>query len=512
MTTPTLYEAVKQLAAATHALSDADLEQPWRWRAHEEGVRFALLGTYHELRDLAVTLAHRRAQEGPPLALAQRVLAPYHEAYRELQALLLGVPTVRYEEPPAPGEWHLRDILTHMINTERTFFTLVHYGLARQRTSEELSPRLPDGEVQRVVDSSEEFAAVWRDGSPGDLLDYYERLHERALREFSQITDEELQGPSVWWEEQELSLQYRLHRFDAHLRQHTVQVETTLEAVGQENGDARRLLRLVYRALAQVEGALLGAGELGQTRRQALARQIIARAADVEATLEQARRLVQAAQEGNIDAVKQLLKANPALAQCVDDGALPVLMSALYRGHEEVATTLAGACEELDVFAAAALGRLDEVEARVVEWPGYVNEVARDGFTPLQLACYFGREKTALWLIEHGADVEAVAQNAQQIRPIHAAAANGNLVVLRALLAHGADVNASQQQDFTPLHTAADRGDGEMARLFLGHGADVEARDALGRTAAELAQERGHEGLATLLAGPVDTQPSSAPP
>lgn len=488
MTSSTLLKSITTLSLRSHAFSDADLEQPWRWRAHDEGVRFALLGAYHELRDLAVILAHRRAQNGPAVTRAQRALAPYHTAYRELQALLVGVPEDLYDKAPAPGEWPLRTVMNHVVATQRTFFTLVHYGLARQRSDEEQPARLPQGEVQRVADSDEAFAAVWRDGSLSDLLRYFDELHRRAILEFSDMSDDELEGPSIWWEDEPLSLQYRLHRFDAHLRQHTIQVEKTLEALGHEYTEARRLIRLLYRALAQVESILFGAPELGQDEREALAAELGERATDIETLVQQARRMAKAARDGDRDLVQQLLQENERLAHCVDEGLLSLPMTALYRGHEEIANMLATACGELDIFTAAALGRLEQVKARAGEWAGYVNEVARDGFTPLQLACYFGREETALWLMENGADVEAVAQNDQRIRPIHAAAANGNLAILRALLEHGVDVNARQQQDFTPLHTAADRGDEEMARLLMEHGANPGARDASGRTAADIAE------------------------
>ena len=108
MSVPTLFEAVARLAEVSHALTDADLAQPFHWRAHHDGgLRFALLGAYHELRDLAVTLEHRRKGHGSTPTLAQRALAPYHAAYRELQAILTGVPEELYAEEPAPGEWHL---------------------------------------------------------------------------------------------------------------------------------------------------------------------------------------------------------------------------------------------------------------------------------------------------------------------------------------------------------------------------------------------------------------------
>ena len=73
------------------------------------------------------------------------------------------------------------------------------------------------------------------------------------------VTEEELAWPARYWEGYDMPLRFRLHRFDAHLRQHTIQVDKTLLALGHELTEARRLLRLIYAALAEVEGALIGA-------------------------------------------------------------------------------------------------------------------------------------------------------------------------------------------------------------------------------------------------------------
>ena len=95
--------------------------------------------------------------------------------------------------------------------------------------------------------------------------------------------------------------------------------------------------------------------------------------------------------------------------------------------------------------------------------------------------------------------MNAVAQNDMRIAPIHAAAANGNLNILKTLLAKGADVNARQQGGFTPLHTAADSNSPEMARLFLEYGADRDAVRDNGQTALDLALGKGHEAVAAVL-------------
>ena len=79
------------------------------------------------------------------------------------------------------------------------------------------------------------------------------------------------------------------------------------------------------------------------------------------------------------------------------------------------------------------------------------------------------------------------------IQPIHAAAANGNLNILRHLLTQGADPNARQQTGLTPLHTAAHSNNAQMAQLLLEFGADPSLTDDSGQTPAALAQTLGNE-------------------
>ncbi|MEJ2750423.1 MAG: ankyrin repeat domain-containing protein, partial [Anaerolineae bacterium] len=206
-----------------------------------------------------------------------------------------------------------------------------------------------------------------------------------------------------------------------------------------------------------------------------------------------------AVKTGDLEQVKTSLAGKPKLINAFDQNRLPLILTAQYNGQPEIVHFLEEAGSEIDLFTASAIGRLDVVQHEIEQWPEDVNEYGRDGFTPLQLACYFGREEIALWLIEHGADVNAVAQNGTDIAPIHAAAANGSLAILNALLAKGADVNARQQGGFSPLHTAVDNNDPEMASLFLKHGADRSAVTDNGKTALDLALEKGHETVVEVL-------------
>ncbi len=277
----TLAEVIERFASATHGWSDATLEQTWKWQTHEAGVRATYFQVYEELCKLATTTATTRAGGGPATTTAQRVLAQHQMAYRELLAVLIGAgdePLDRpfgsaQDAPPAEGEWPLRKVMEHIITVEAMFFAVIQHALEGGRRGE--PPRkIRRSEMEAPVGSFDEFRQAVASASLADILGRYDALHGQVLQELADIRDDELDTPSLWWEGRELPVQYRLHRFHSHLRQHTIQVEKTLEALGYRPTEVRRLLRLLYGALAEVEGVAIGAGDVGVEGRDALAAEI----------------------------------------------------------------------------------------------------------------------------------------------------------------------------------------------------------------------------------------------
>ena len=71
--------------------------------------------------------------------------------------------------------------------------------------------------------------------------------------------------------------------------------------------------------------------------------------------------LIELAKSGDLGKVRSLLAGNFLLAsQRLPNGESP-LMAALYRGHGEVVDAIIEAGAQIDVFAAAATGRLDDL-------------------------------------------------------------------------------------------------------------------------------------------------------
>jgi hypothetical protein len=277
-----LTQAVERFASLMQVVPDSQLERAWAWRSYDaEGIRFAFFRTYEELRELAVHLRSERSTGEKPCTQAHLILAQYHEAYWDLQAALLGVVDKQLDEAPAEGEWPLRRVLSHMLGADVGFYTVVRYALDRHRHGDGQSAAMPAG-ARAALSGIEE--AAFRSLIAGELdaiRAWHRAFHERILREFANIGDAELELLSTFWEDEPMSLRFRLHRFDSHLRQHTIQMDKTLLALGNGPTEARRLLRLIYAALADVDGALIGAWQLDENTRQVLAQVISARAEDV---------------------------------------------------------------------------------------------------------------------------------------------------------------------------------------------------------------------------------------
>lgn len=206
--------------------------------------------------------------------------------------------------------------------------------------------------------------------------------------------------------------------------------------------------------------------------------------------------LLQAVRTGDLDKVDELLNATPALASAKDENGVSAIMMAVYMGQPDIARRLARDRDDLSIFEATVLGRIERIAELVEAIPEAVNAISPDGFTPLGFAAYFGRIEAVNLLLAKGANPNVVSKNPLGVAPIHSALAGGQTAIALLLLNGGAKVDLQNAEGWTPLHYAADIGDAEIAALLMELGADHTKANGDQKTAAQHAADVGHDHVA----------------
>jgi ankyrin repeat protein len=204
--------------------------------------------------------------------------------------------------------------------------------------------------------------------------------------------------------------------------------------------------------------------------------------------------LMDAAKTGDESRVRELLRSDPSLAGARTESGESPLMAALYRGQRAVVEAVLDAGAPVDVFAAAALGRTDDLKA-ALEDRAALDSVSYDGWTPLHLASFFGHREAAEIILNAGARVSPISTNSLKNTPLHAATAGGRSDLARLLIERGADVTVPDAGGHTPLHIAAENGLVDVVKALLARGADPLAVDAEEKTPLSRAAARNHNDI-----------------
>jgi|CZKN01.1.fsa_nt_gi ankyrin repeat protein len=117
-----------------------------------------------------------------------------------------------------------------------------------------------------------------------------------------------------------------------------------------------------------------------------------------------------------------------------------------------------------------------KVKALLAEVCVDVNPVDKSANTPLYYAAREGKAEVIQLLLQAGAKVGVRGE--YQLTPLHEAAGKGSVAAATLLVAAGADVDAADDQNLTPLYNAVAARSPEMVKFLLAHGAKVNTASA----------------------------------
>ena len=249
---------VERFDRGLRAIDDSKLDLFWAWETYdEEGVRFGVLRTTEEVGDAAVEIAGQRVTAGIPPTTTQRILGRYLVAWRELWSVADRADAA-LDVAPEEGEWALRAILDHLVEAELGFLATIRNGLDQSRAGVAEPVAIKSDEAWLALAEVEDDP--WRAafaGSLDDIRAFHRGARDRIVDRLGSITDAELGVTSPFWDGRRAN-RFRLGRLESHLRQHTIQTEKAVQAINGAPREVERLLRLLARALGDVEAAAIG--------------------------------------------------------------------------------------------------------------------------------------------------------------------------------------------------------------------------------------------------------------
>jgi len=209
--------------------------------------------------------------------------------------------------------------------------------------------------------------------------------------------------------------------------------------------------------------------------------------------------LFQAIRAGDLAASSSLLAADPALANSKNEQGVSAVLMACYMGRKEIRDLLISHGAHLDLHEAAAAGHLPRVRELVDSNPAAASAFSPDGFPVMALAAVFGHEDVARYLHSKGADVNAVSKNGTGYTALTGAVASNHACIARWLVENGAAVNYRYAKGHSPLLEAAANGNLDIVKILVAHGADTTAITDDGKTPIAFAQERNHPEVVAFL-------------
>jgi uncharacterized damage-inducible protein DinB len=213
-------------------VSNADLERPWTWPGRGlADLRNAFFFLLMEEQDALV-------RASTPTNDADRILVLAQRAFGDLRGLLLSVPDALLDREPAPGEWSIRSTMEHTIQVERSYRANTQHALLRN-DGEPLTLPAERRPKEDPADTAGDAAAI---------VAALARRRAETDATLAGTDADRLSRPSQWAATDtpfDVDVRFRLHRFGAHLVEHTQQIDKTLRMLGQAETDAQAYVRQI---------------------------------------------------------------------------------------------------------------------------------------------------------------------------------------------------------------------------------------------------------------------------
>lgn len=236
-------------------LSDNALPRAWRWRGQDErvDVRYGLYRLFEILEETTVTALRAVTLLGGRQAEAGQILSQATQARWDLHGLLLPLTDDDLDRPSGGEEWTLRQTLGHVVLTQSRY-TLNTAFWAFATTADDGTP--PDVPATPLTLRAQN--AAWSAGSVFEIRARLDAMLDLGVGLLGDVDDASRLEALGLWVDYAVTVRFRLHRFAAHLREHTIQVEKTLAMLDRQPREVERIVRTILGAYGRLEATVMG--------------------------------------------------------------------------------------------------------------------------------------------------------------------------------------------------------------------------------------------------------------
>lgn len=256
--------ALESAAMDCLAIPESALLKVWLFRGidPEDGVRY---GIYRGAETIEVADAELEvALAGAPARAPGTVRsAPATIARWALQGKLAALDDEILDRVPREGEWTVRQALDHVIGGQRGYGVFSRWWL-RQPLGED-RPATIDKETDAQLEREMPPDGASAKGSIADVrAELDSALDEWALRVAD--LDEAALAASARWSGVPVDIDFRLGRWASHIREHTLQVDKSLDWLGYQPSEPVRIVRDMYTTWGRLEARIFPVPPAGTER------------------------------------------------------------------------------------------------------------------------------------------------------------------------------------------------------------------------------------------------------
>jgi ankyrin repeat protein len=218
--------------------------------------------------------------------------------------------------------------------------------------------------------------------------------------------------------------------------------------------------------------------------------------------------LLEAVTFNDVTKIRMLCKNRSLINQTNDYLATPLHIAAISGSVEIISLLLEnnadltpkGEYDLLPLHFASFKGHIAATEL-LIERGSDIAAKTTTGKTPLYLAVENNKRDMVDCLTRKLTTSQIDSADTENFTPLHIAALNGNVEIVKLLLAKGANVHAKGLYDMQPIHFAATKGHKEVLKILIQNGALPSNQTTLGKTALALALDGNHYDLVHYLRG-----------